>query len=50
MLDLRELGGLAITIGDNDESGISMLIDGLVECTEPRLVTAIRRVHAELGP
>lgn len=49
VLDLRDFGGLAITIDDNGESVISLLIDGSMEWSESDLVKAIRRVHAELG-
>ena len=49
VLDLRELGGLAITTCDNGDVVVSRVAGSAVAWSEPDLVTAIMRLHTEFG-
>jgi hypothetical protein len=49
LLDLRELGGLALTRAEDGCVRVSYMLDGCIEWTEPDLVSAIEFVHARFG-
>ena len=49
VLDLRELGGLAITNARSGAVEVSLLEDGVIVWSEPTLAGALERLHAEFG-
>jgi len=47
IVDLRELGGLAITRAANDSAAVSYLVDGRIEWTRPDLISALKFLHLQ---